>query len=621
MTAPQPPGYRFGDFRIDRESRQLIGPDGAAIALTGKAFDVLLYLVEHAGRLVGKDELLAQVWSGRIVDENNLTQAVSNLRKALGADAGDHRYILTEARRGYRFVAEVHSGEIVVAPKSRSRRRPFLSRHRGSAALVVLLACALTLYAAWPVRGPIPIEHDAPPATIALAVLPFRPLAGTAGDELLELGLVETLITQLSRSSALRVRSLASSRRVSGDTQDALDAGRKLRANHVLTGSIQRGRDQLRVNVQLLEVANGRTLWADTFDAHPGEIFALQDRIASAVIAALDVGALPARTSSACDGADPDAYRAYLTGRHQANRPDPERLASALLAFQRAIDLDPACAPAYAGMASTYRGLVNIGERDPREMFPLARAAAEQALRIDPSLAEAHFAKASIQFRYDWNWTAAETSFKRALALNPSLADAHYGYSTLLITLGRVDKAVSHARQASEADPLSPLAHAIEAYVLAAAGQPDAAALPLERALELQPDFSIALLYRGEIALGRGDTEDAIADLEQAVRHSKGNTRALAMLGVAHAAAGDREAAEEVLDSLQARAASGYQPATSQAAVYNALGNTGRALALLEKALAERDVRLSFLKIDANWDNLRSHPRFQALLQKMKLQP
>lgn len=617
MTEPPSRCYRFDNFRIDMASRELIGADGAAIALTGKAFDVLLYLVEHAGQLVSKDQLLAQVWAERVVDENNLTQAISTLRKALGTGAGDHRYILTEARRGYRFVAELRDHDAPPATQAKLHRQPAVAKHRAMMVGAILLMCTLIFFIAWQRRDPVQNDRD---ATLALAVLPFRPLAGTAPDALLELGLVETLTTQLSRSGELRVRSLASNQRVSGDTQDALQAGRKLSAGYVLTGSTQRRGDQVRINARLLEVANGRTLWADTFDAQPGELFALQDRIASAVASALKIDALPARTVSTCDGADPAAYRAYLTGRHQASRPDPARLPLALAAFQRAIDLDPACAPAYAGVASAYRGLVNIGERDPREMFPLATAAATQALRIDPSSAEAHFAQASIKFRYDWDWAGAEASFKRALALNPSFADAHYGYANLLVTLDRVEEGLWHARQARESDPLSPLAYAIEANLLAVAGQPGQAQPRLERALELQPEFWIALLYRGEMALDRGDSRAALTDLRRAAERSKGNTRALAMLGVAHAAAGDHESAERVLRTLQAQAASGYQPATSQAAVHNALGDTERALDLLEKAYAERDLRLSFLKVDSNWKNLAAHPRFRALVRRMQLE-
>lgn len=417
---------------------------------------------------------------------------------------------------------------------------------------------------------------------------------------MLELGLADTLITQLSRSNALRVRALASSQRFSGTPQDALEAGRRLGADYIVDGSTQRRGEQVRVNARLLHVANGRALWAGTFDARPQEVFTLQDRIAAAVVAALalQIDARPAR-SSPCDGADPEAYRAWLTGRHLISRPVPAGLPKALAAFRRAIDLDPACARAHAGMAVAYHGQVITGDRDPREMAPLARAAAQQALRIDPGSADAHAANGFIQFFYGWDWAGAETSFERAIELNPSLAQAHFGYAHLLANLGRFEQALPQARQARELDPLSPLINTIEAGFLGAAGQPDQAQAGLARTLELQPEFWIALLVRGGMALDRGDTRAAIVDFGRAVEHSKGNSQVVAMLGVARAAAGDRAGAEATLRTLQARAAAGFVPATSLAAVHNALGDVEQALDLLERAHAERDVRLVFLRIDA----------------------
>lgn len=627
-----PRSYRFDGFRIDPVSRELIGADDAAIALTGKAFDVLLTLVERAPRMVGKDELLATVWAGRVVDENNLTKAISILRKALGTGAGEHRYILTEARRGYRFVADVRREDApppTVRSPSDAAVGSIASRRGALLAGATLTALVVLLMAARDRPDPVQPERDAGDTTPAgaadaapaLAVLPFRALAGTPRDAMLELGLADTLITRLSHSSALRVRSLASSQRFAG-TQDALEAGRRLNAGYVVEGSTQRRGDQVRINARLLNVANGDALWAGTFDARPNDVFTLQDRIAAGVAStlAVKVDALPARGRSPCDGADPEAYRAYLTGRHLIARPDPIRLPKAIAAFRRAIDLDPACARAYAALEFAYHGQVITGDRAPHEMFPLAKAAAEQAVRIDPQSAEAHAAKGFTQFFHDWDWAGAETSFKRAIALNPNLAQAHFGYGHLLVNVGRYEEGLSHARQARELDPLSPIINTLEAAFLGAANRPAQARERLEHALELEPGFWIALLVRGGTALGHGDTRTAIADLSRAVEQSKGNSQVVAMLGVAHAAAGDRASAETALRTLQARDAAGFVPSSSLAAVHNALGDTEQALDLLERAYAERDMRLVFLKIDARWNSLRAQPRFRALAKRMDLE-
>ncbi|QCO68020.1 hypothetical protein E4582_06020 [Luteimonas yindakuii] len=614
-------GYRFDGFHIDPASRVLSAADGSEIALTGKAFDVLLALVEQAPRMVGKDQLLAAVWAGRVVDENNLTQAISAIRKALGTGAGDHHYILTEARRGYRFVAAVER-DVAPPPAMGAASATPAATHprRGALVGMVLATLLLALVIGWQVR-----DRSPPGAVVVelpmLAILPFRPLPGSPPDELLELGLADTLIARLSRVQSLRVSSLASSQRVSATAPDALAAGHRLQARYVLEGATQHADGRLRINARLLEVASGRAVWAGTFDATPGEVFTLQDRIAAEVTTALAAqgDVRPPGRRSPCDGSDPEAYRAYLTGRHLISRPDAVRLPKAIAAFQRAIALDPTCARAYAGLAFAYRARVISGDLDPREMMPLAQAATTQALRLDPDLAEAHATRGFLLFWYDWNWSGAEAAFKRAIALNPSLSDAHLGYAHLLANLGRFEQSLLHARHARELDPLSPLINTLEAGFMTAAGQDAAAQAGLERALELEPDFWIALLVRGGLALDRGDENAARADFTRAVEQSHGNSLAVALLGVAQASAGDRVDAEATLADLQARSRAGYLPSTSLAALYVALDQPGQALDALERAREQRDVRVTFLGIDAQWNPLRPTPRFRALARGLGL--
>ncbi|MFC3551359.1 winged helix-turn-helix domain-containing protein [Lysobacter cavernae] len=612
MPEPARRHYAFAGYRVDTQTRELRAGAGAPVALTAKAFDTLCYLIEYRGRVVGKDELLAALWPGRVVEENNLTQAVSALRHALGTGAGDHRYIVTVPGRGYRFVADVLTDAGAVAEPGPTQRATATHRPEWAVgALFALLAVAAALAWRW---------QTSPPPQAALAVLPFRALSTGPRDELLELGLAETLIARLSRSSALRVRTLASAQRAAGEQPDALAAGRALGAAYVIEGSTQRRGDHVRVNARLLTVPAGETVWADTFDERLDRAFTLQDGIARAVLSALALRGEAESHRSGCDGADAEAYRAYLTGHYLSQRPSSVRLPQALAAFRRAIDLDPTCARAYAGLAHVYRSLVISGDRDPRQMFPLARAAVEQALRIDPLSAQAHGAKGYLQYWYDWDWAGAEASTKRAIELNPSLAEAHFAYAHLLVNRGRFDEGLRHARQARELDPLSPLIDAIEAGFLGAARRPDEAQARLAHAFELEPDFWIALLLRGSMALDRHDYRAAIADLGRASERSQRNSQALAMLGVARAADGDRAGAETVLAALQARDAAGYVPASSLAAVQAALGRDDQALDLLERAYDERDVRLIFLKIDARWNGLRAQPRFRALARRLDLE-
>jgi DNA-binding winged helix-turn-helix (wHTH) protein/TolB-like protein/Flp pilus assembly protein TadD len=610
--------YAFDGFVLDTQARELRDGDDAALALTAKAFDTLRYLIEHRDRIVGKDELLAQIWPGRIVEENNLTQAISALRRALGVGAGDHRYVVTVPGRGYRFVAELHDG--ITAPPARADSESALRRWRVPLVLATLLALVVLVAVVWQARRPSPSSAKTLPVA-ALAVLPFRPLTDGRRDELLELGLADTLIARLSRSTPLRVRSLASVQRFAGPKQDPLEAARSLGVGYVVEGSTQLDGDRVRVNARLLTVANGATVWADTFDAPLDQAFILQDRIAQSVASALSLklAALPARSRHPCDGGDSEAYRAYLTGRYLINRPDPARLPQAMAGFHRAIDLDPSCARAYAGMAFAYRALVITGDRDPREVFPLAKAAAKQALAIDPESAEAYASLGFVQFWYDWDWAAAEASFKRSIALDPGLADARLGYAQLLNVRGRVGEGLAQARRARELDPLSPLINTLEGGFLAAAGQRVEARQRIRQAFDLQPGFWITLLYRGDMELDDRDYPAAIADLQRASERSHGASPAYASLGVAYAASGDDARARAVLAALESRDQAGYVPATRLAALHNALGDIPGALTLLERAYAERDLGIAFLGYERGWNNLRAQPRFEALARRLDL--
>jgi DNA-binding winged helix-turn-helix (wHTH) protein/Tfp pilus assembly protein PilF len=572
--------YEFSGFRLDVISRELFGPDGAPIPLTSKALDVLAYLIERRDSVVDKDELLAAVWNGRIVEENNLTQAISAVRRAFGAGIGDHRYIVTVPGRGYRFVAEI--GENGAAG---SNVTPFRSH-----------------------------------APKTLAVLPFRSLSSGPRDELFELGLAETLITRLSHSRELRVSALASSQHLGREVQDPIEAGRQLGAAYVIDGSAQQAAGNVRINVRLLSVADDATLHADTYDVGAGNVFAMQDRISAAVAGALALKPIvvPERACSPCDGDDPAAYRAYLRGYYLLQRPSEANLTEALSAFRRTLELDTACTRAYAGMALAYRGLVHL-DREPDEMFGLAKAAVAQALKLDPDSPEALAAQGRNRQLYDWDWAGAEAALKRAIELNPSLVEARLACGHLLVNLGRFDEGLEQVREARALDPLSPLVNSLLAGFLTAARQPEAAHKQLQRALDLQPDFWIALQVRGGMALDRGDVAAAIADFQRAVESSHRASQILVVLAIACVQAGDRVQAQAILDELVGRRAAGYVPATSVAAVAAALGDTGVALGELERAHRERDIRMAFLKVDARWNVLRSQLRFQVLAQRMGL--
>lgn len=431
--------FEFSGYRLDGLSRELHGPDGEPLRLTSKALDVLVYLVEQRDRTVGKEELITAVWPGRVVEENNLSQAIAALRKAFGVGAGEHRFIVTTPGRGYRFVAALSAGSSL--PQRRA-----------------------------------------------------------------------------------------------GDTVDPSAA----------------------------------------------------------------------------------AERLYLAGRDLIDAPSLIRCKRAIGVFRQVLDIDPRHARAWSGQAFAWRALTITGDMDPAQAFPLAKAAVQHALALDPHLPEAHAAHGFNLFWNDWDWHGAELACRRAIELDPRIPDGHFAYAHLLNNIGRFDEALAQARLARELDALSPLVNVLEAGFLASAGRGDEANVRIARALEIAPEFWVALLARAGMAMARKDMPTAIASLEQAATLSSRSSQVLAMLGAALAVTGDRVGAERLREELQSLAKATFVPGTTRAAISNALGNQEEALDLLELAYEQRDVRMTFIKIDARWNNLRGHPRFKALMERMR---
>ena len=611
--------YAFEGFRVDAHARQLLDAAGQPLPLTAKAFDVLMHLIEHRDRVVGKDELMAHVWSGRVVEENNLNQAVSALRRAFGTGAGDHRYIVTVPGHGYRFVAQVDGGVDDVPPSQTPALTAADARtasHRRGWIVAAVAAAALLLpaFLFWPRPA-----HSPPTAanTATLAVLPFRALPSAASDELLELGMAETLIARLSQAGALQVRSLDASRRLR--SQDPMDAGRQLRVAYVVTGSTQRQGGRMRVTVRLLHVPDGRTLWAGTFDEQRDRVFALQDAIAEAVAGALTVKVVrTAQRHSPCDGDNVEAYRAYLSGRYVLSRPTVERLSEAEAALGRAIELDPTCARAHAVRAQLRLQQLSLTEHDPGEQYRLAWADVNRALELDPRLADAYVARGLIQVGYYWDATQAEASLARALELDAGSASVHAAYADVLATAGRDERAALHLWRAQVLGPLSPWGTLIAAAWLYRI-DPVAAQALLARTLEAEPGYWFALWQRAAWARNQGHLAEAIADLEQAARNSGRNSRVLSSLARTYMAARQPERARALLQEMEQRQRQGYVHPSALAITYYELGDDAHALDQLERAYTQRDLRIANLGDDPYWQRLHANPRFQALARRAVL--
>lgn len=621
---PAPRLFEFGSFRLDPATRQLLRA-GEPVHLTPRVFDTLVYLVEHRGRVLGKDELLAALWPGLVVEENNLGQAISKLRQALGEAPGDNRFIATLPGHGYRFVADVTEVEAQDPGNARaSGTAPAMVDGRPSSrplwwgalalAAVALLVAAILLGSPDPV--PAPAAQAGPPRT--LAVLPFKPLVADAGDPALELGVADSLILELGAVGALSVQPLSAVRRFHAPATDPLAAGRALRVDAVLDGHLQRVEDRIRVSVRLLRVADGRQLWADQFDERLTGIFAIQDAISARVVAALalqlDGHARGRLARHATDSAE--AYEHYLRGRFHLSQGQPRQAAAM---FEQAIALDPDYAAAHAGLADVLSRLpiaTDVASAAPMER---ARSEAMRALELDPELASAHAVLGWIGFYYDWDWPASEAHYRKALALDGADFSARLGYAHLLSNTGRAAEALEQVDHALALDPHSPLAGTLKSQFLLHAGREPEARAQLQATLANAPGFWIAQLMLGQLQMAEGRLPEAIAAFENAaVAGSSWTPRAL--LAQAHAQAGEAAKARGILASAQAARDPPVPPYTL-ALLHLTAGEREQALAALERAHAERDVRMVFLGVAPAWQALRDEPRFAELLARMDLVP
>jgi TolB-like protein/Flp pilus assembly protein TadD len=468
--------------------------------------------------------------------------------------------------------------------------------------------------------------EDAKPASATpvktIAVLPFKPLVLESRNEALELGMADTLINKISSSEEIIVRPLGSVRRYNNLEQDVLLAGRELGVDSVLEGTIQTSGERIRIAARLVRTNDGKQLWTETFDEKFTDIFAVQDSISNKVLSALTLklsGEEQKRLTKR-DTENVEAYQLYMKGRFHASRlilPEAEK---AIEYFNQAIALDPNYALAYVGIAQTYTSFSLSGDVPANDAMPKAKTAALRAVELDANLPESQVAVGFLAFWYDWDWSDAEKKYQRALELDPNNAAAHFFYAHLNSNLGRHAEALTMVNHARELDPLSLITNSAEGQFLFFAGHFDEAVSRLNKTLELDPNFWHTHLVLSGIYIEKQMFPEAVAEAEKAARFSGGNSQAAAVKGYALAKSGNPAQARIVLAGLQKLSTEKYVPAYNFAIIYNALGETETALDYLEKAFAEKNVLMVFLKVDPKWHNLRNEPRFIDLMKRMNFE-
>ncbi len=627
MNQAQTHIYEFGEFRVDASKRLLIKGENEQIPLTPKVFDTLLYLVEHSGKIIEKDELMSAVWTDTIVEENNLSQNISILRRILGEKRGEHRFIATIPGIGFKFVAEVtqieekkseifeiqdselpitnQSGENKI-PKTKAQKPKYLI----FAAVILLLAVSAAVYF-WR-RETVKNAEVLPIKTIA--VLPFKPLVAEQRDEALEIGMTDTLILKLS-GGEINVRPLSSVRRYAALEQDSLSAGKALNVEAVLDGTIQISGDRIRIAARLFRVADGKQLWAERYDEKFNDIFAVQDSISEKVANALKIRLGNGEKKRYTENVE--AYQLYMKGRFHSSKIILSETEKGIAYYNQAIAADPKYALAYAGIADAYRSLALTSDVPSNEVMPKGKAAALRAIELDDSLADAYAALGFITFFYDWDWQTAEKYCHRGLELDPNNADLRQAYAHLLSNTGRHAESLEQIKLSRELDPLNLRTNALEGQFLLHAGQTDAALDRLQKTIELDPDFWLTHLFMTSALIEKGQFEKAVGEGNEAKRLSPSQNWSIAFGGYALAKSGKEAEARKVLDELLKLSKTSYIPPYHFALIYNGLGENEKAIDYLEKGFAEKDVRMVFLKVEPKWNNLRNEPRFIDLVKRL----
>jgi DNA-binding winged helix-turn-helix (wHTH) protein/TolB-like protein/Tfp pilus assembly protein PilF len=632
MRAVQSQTFAFGDFVLIPKERLLLR-GGEPIALTAKAFDLLIVLVGRAGHLVTKDELFAEVWPGTFVQETNLTVNISAVRKALGDGRDDNRIIQTVPGRGYRFIAPVVTREAVAdallraepapmvdaetdlqpAPQETPARLPSAAPWLTWVVLAALACVAVVAIARWraqPEAGNVSFA--------SVAVLPF--LSGSTATNYLADGLSEATINGLVQLQGLRVAPRTSALQYKGRTVSPKQAGRELDVAAVVTASVAQQDRSVRIQVDLVDVARDAQILGTVYQDDASELPRLQSRILQDLARALKIPLSEQqqrRLARPLTGSS-DAYRAYLQGRFEWSHRSEAALKRAIERFREAVAIDPNFAAAYSGLADAYSALGYLSYLAPVDAFPEARRHASRALELDAALAEAHASLGFVKLYFDWDWPGADAQFQRAIALDPNQPWAHQWYSVYLLAAGRPSEALRAIEAAQQRDPLSLAVNADLGFHYYYTGRYDDALKQLNLVLAMNPNFPPAHLWLGRTYQEVGRFDDALIAFARVEERIRDWPVAIAARGFVAGVSGRGASAREALAELQALSGRSFVTSYGVALVHAALGDNDAAFAALEKAFEERSNWLVWLRLDPRWKGLRTDPRFSDLVSRMR---
>jgi DNA-binding winged helix-turn-helix (wHTH) protein/Tfp pilus assembly protein PilF len=567
------PIYEFAEYRLDT-GRLMLWRIGEQIPLTPKVFDTLLLLVKRRGEVLTKEELLQAIWPDTIVEENNLNQHISTLRRLLGESRGDNRFIATIPGRGYRFIPEVS-----------------------------------TLFQ----RSPENAKQ------VRIGVLPFENLGAGDDREYLADGLTEETIAILGQIDPQHFSAIGrtSVRTYKGTTKSLSEIGRELDADYLVESSLRTEGDRLRVTSRLIRVSDQLQLWSSSYDSEPGSMLTLQRELSTAIAQQIRLTLSPERLNAIGrrQTQNAEAYDLYLHGRHFWQQLTPPTTKKAIEYFTQATNLDPGYALAWSGLSDAWSSGPVSADAPPQIVTPRAREAVSRALAAEPNLAEVQTSLGFFKFWLDWDWPVAEAAFRRAIELDPGYPLGHRMLGVVLSHSSQHEEAIASIRRARELDPLYVMHQSLSSQIAFAARDYDSAVRFARHAVVVDPDFYIARLHLAQAYVELGEYALALEHLNNAGRHGV-NTKIIALRGYIFARTGRSDEALGVLNTLETIAKERYVPPYCIAMMHLGLGQLEEAMQWLERSYEGRDVHVVFLPVDAKWDPLRNDPRFVALLER-----
>jgi TolB-like protein/DNA-binding winged helix-turn-helix (wHTH) protein/Tfp pilus assembly protein PilF len=628
----------FKTFRLDT-ANHMLWRDGDRVPLAPKAFDVLAYLVEHAGRVVTQDEIFEALWSETYVNPEVLRKYILEIRRTLGDRPENPEFIETVPKRGYRFVAPVveeSTAELPDVLTSDATEKFATEENVGPATagsvgedssgkhrlwkFAIVPVLAVVAVAAIVGRHFLVARNRANAPSLkntSIAVLPFEDMSAAKDQEYFSDGLAEQLINDLAKVSGLKVVGRSSAFQFKGKNEDLREVGRKLGVANVLEGSVRRDGNHVRITAELIKADDGFQLWSQTYDREIKDIFGVEDEIAQAATEALQLKLLGGDgqpVASNPRSANPEAYQTFLQAEYLSGRGrSKEDLGKALAYTDAAIKLDERYGPAWALRASVQNMMAEFGLADTTEGFRRARDDAERAIALDPTLASAYLALATTQIYCDWDWDAANTSLNKAAALEPGSVEVFRIRSYLSRISGNLDQAIELYEQAVALDPLRTNSYSGLGYLLYVAGRYDEAQATLQKALDLNPQVTYVHLTLDKILIAEGRPQQALAEIEK----EPSDWGKLTGQVLAYHALGRDKDSNAALAGLIAKYGTDAAFQIAQVNAYR--GESDKSIEWLERAYKQRDPGLPDINSDPLFKNLHHDPRYTALLKKMRL--